>query len=82
MLSLISRTSFESLNGENFISINKDDISGHPNIMKLYDVIDHHRHVYLVIEYCRGKMLSSIIREYKNTAGKKSIPESICRKIY
>jgi hypothetical protein len=41
MLSLITKTSLETKDGQDFISINEDDIEGHPSIMKLYDAIDY-----------------------------------------
>jgi len=65
MLSLITKTSLETEDGQDFISINEDDIEGHPSIMKLYDAIDYQRHLYLVTESCKGKMLSTIVRDYK-----------------
>jgi serine/threonine protein kinase len=65
MLSLITKTSLETLDGHDFISINEDEIEGHPSIMKLYDAIDYQRHLYLVTESCKGKMLSTIVREYR-----------------
>ena len=63
MLSLITKTSLESLDGQEYISIDEEGIEGHPSIMKLYDAIDYQRHLYLVIESCKGKMLSTIIRD-------------------
>lgn len=65
MLSLITKTSLETENGKDFISINENNIDGHPSIMKLYDAIDYKRHLYLVTESCKGKMLSTIVREQR-----------------
>lgn len=30
--------------------------------MKLYDAIDTHRQLYLILESCKGKMLSDIVK--------------------
>jgi serine/threonine protein kinase len=35
----------------------------HPNIMKLHDVIETPKQIYLVTEFVPGKMLSSYLRE-------------------
>jgi len=83
MLSLITKTSLETQDGQDFISINEDEIEGHPSIMKLYDAIDYQRHLYLVTECCKGKMLSTIIRDYKSMgSAKRNLPEDICKKIF
>ena len=83
MLSLITKTSLETQDGQDFISINEDEIEGHPSIMKLYDAIDYQRHLYLVTESCKGKMLSTIIRDYKSMgSAKRNLPEEICKKIF
>lgn len=34
----------------------------HPNIIKCYDVIEHHNIVYIVMEYCRGGDLSQLLK--------------------
>ena len=41
MLSLITKTSMETMDGQDFISINENEIEGHPSITKLYDAIDY-----------------------------------------
>lgn len=35
----------------------------HSNIMKLYDVIDTPKQLYLIMEYVSGQMLSSYLRD-------------------
>lgn len=35
----------------------------HSNVMKLFDVIDTPKQVYLVMEYVSGQMLSSYLRD-------------------
>lgn len=55
MLSLITKTSLETHEGQDFIAMNETGgIEGHPSLMKLYDAIDTHRHLYLIIERCKG----------------------------
>ena len=36
----------------------------HPNIMKLYEVIDTKSHVHLVMELCQGKSLYTFVQKY------------------
>lgn len=40
---------------------------GHPNIMRLFDVIETPKQVYLVLEFAPGKMLSTYLRERLQT---------------
>ena len=37
----------------------------HPNIMRLYEVIDSRSHVHLVMELCEGKNLYHLIKKRK-----------------
>lgn len=51
--------------------------------MKLYDVIDNHRHLYLVTEKCEGKMLHTVVKEFNDTGNcRKNLPEQMCAKIF
>lgn len=50
---------------------------GHPNIMRMYDAIDAHRQIYLILEHCPGKMLQSLHKR----AAKGYLPEDVCAKI-
>ena len=43
MLSIITKSSFETLEGQDYITTDGYGLEGHPSIMKLYDVIDTHR---------------------------------------
>ena len=49
--------------------------------MKLYDAIDKKRHVYLIVENCRGKQLDQVIRELTRDAPQKNLPEELCAKL-
>jgi serine/threonine-protein kinase ULK/ATG1 len=39
----------------------------HPNIVKLYDVIQQNNKIYMILEYCNGGDLSKYIRKKKDT---------------
>ena len=85
MLSLVTKSSFETVEGQDFITTNEQGLEGHPSIMKLYDAIDTHRHLYLIIERCKGSMLQTIVREYGKAGARgarKNLPEEVCAKIY
>ena len=49
--------------------------------MKLYDAVDKARHVYLIVENCKGKQLDQVIREYAHDAPRKNLPEKLCANI-
>jgi serine/threonine protein kinase len=40
----------------------------HPNITRLYEVIDSPEKIYLIIEYCEGGPISSILPMSEETA--------------
>lgn len=58
-----------------------NDGYGHPNIMRLFDAIDSHRQLYLVIERCHGQMLTEVMKKQALSGLRKNLPESDCAKI-
>ncbi|KAH0795307.1 CAMK family protein kinase [Histomonas meleagridis] len=48
----------------------------HPNIVKLYDVIEDEQNIYIFMEYCQGTSLLSFINS------RSSISERVCRIIF
>ena len=50
----------------------------HPNICRLYEVIDTVRYVYLIMEFIEGKSLQQILNERPD----RRLEESECRFIF
>ncbi len=71
LLSLEKRNSIK-----NEISVLKQ--LNHENIMKLYEVIDSPKNIYLVLEYIKGISLSDYIKRFPEIR----IKEDKCKKIY
>ena len=58
------------------------EILGHQGVMKLYDVIDTQRQLYLVVELCSGKMLQTAVKESTSIGQvRKNLPENVCASI-
>lgn len=50
--------------------------------MKLYDVIEGARQIYLIVERCKGIMLHNMVREMNQMGSiRKNLPEDMCAKI-
>jgi 5'-AMP-activated protein kinase catalytic alpha subunit len=43
-------------------------LQGHDNVVRLYDVIDTPKQLYLVLEFVEGTMLSSFLKENNRLA--------------
>lgn len=50
----------------------------HPNIVKIYDVVETNNHLNIVMEYLDGTSLGSFLKAQHGTR----IPEKICKKIF
>ena len=42
------------------------ELSNHPNIITIFDVIKSHSHCYVVMEYCNGGSLEDCLERYRN----------------
>jgi serine/threonine protein kinase len=50
----------------------------HPNIMRLFEVIDERKQVHLVMELCKGVPLQHLVKKQPQ----QRLEESVCRTIF
>ena len=55
-------------------------IANHPNIIKLYDVFENEKMIYIIMEYCEGGDLGQLIKRCKKN--KDYIAEDVIWKIF